>query len=135
MTTAEQAFADRLGITAGQTVREIGWDEDSDDRLRAAVEEWTGTALTDKDSEDVSDAVLLWWREEDGDLCDALMDARACLSGDGFIWLLTPKTGRGGHVDPADIAESATSAGLDRRPPVNLTPDWSGTRLDLPRAP
>lgn len=134
MTTVEQALADQLGLMAGQVVRELGWDEDSDDRLRAAVEEWTGNGLVEQDYEDVADLGLLWWREPDGDLVDGLMDALSGLAADGFIWLLTPRTGLSGHVEPAHIAESAASAGLARRRPVNLTPDWTGTRLDPHRA-
>lgn len=133
MSTAERNLADRLEITAGQVVREIGWDEDCDDRLRAAVEEWTGNGLVEQDYEDVADLAVLWWREQDGDLVDGLMDARSGLTADGFIWLLTPGTGCNGHVEPADIAESTAYAGFDRQPPVTLTPDWSGTRLDLRR--
>ncbi|MGW4226621.1 DUF3052 domain-containing protein [Streptomyces bauhiniae] len=135
MTTVEQTLADRLGLTAGQVVRELGWDEDSDDRLRAAVEEWTGNGLVEQDYEEAADLALLWWREQDGDLVDGLMDALHGLTPDAFIWLLTPRTGLNGHVEPADIAESAASTGLDRRPPVDLTPDWTGTRLDQRRAP
>ncbi|WP_405555883.1 DUF3052 domain-containing protein [Streptomyces sp. NBC_01171] len=133
MTTAERVLADRLEITAGQVVREIGWDEDCDDRLRAAVEEWTGDALADAAGEDLADAVLLWWREKDGDLFDALTDALTGLTSGGPIWLLTPHLGRDGYVEPAEIAESATAAGLSRVP-LDVAGSWSGTRLELRRS-
>jgi hypothetical protein len=42
----------------------------------------------------VVDAVVLWWRDEDGDLVDGLVDALTDLVGGGAIWLLTPKVGR-----------------------------------------
>ena len=58
------------------------------------------------------DVVLLWWRDEDGDLVDGLMDALTDLTGTGYIWLMTPKVGRGGYVDAADLAEAAVTAGL-----------------------
>ncbi|MEV8042289.1 DUF3052 domain-containing protein [Streptomyces griseoluteus] len=132
MSTAERILADRLEITAGQVVREIGWDEDCDDRLRAAVEEWTGDALAGAGGEDPADAVLLWWREKDGDLFDALTDALTGLTSGGPIWLLTPHPGRDGHVEPAEIAESATAAGLSRTP-LDVAVSWAGTRLDLLR--
>ncbi|MEV7198933.1 DUF3052 domain-containing protein [Streptomyces griseoluteus] len=132
MSTAERILADRLEITAGQVVREIGWDEDCDDRLRAAVEEWTGDALADAGGEDPADAVLLWWREKDGDLFDALTDALTGLTDGGPIWLLTPHPGRDGHVEPAEIAESATAAGLSRTP-LDVAVSWAGTRLDTRR--
>ncbi|MFF9395831.1 DUF3052 domain-containing protein [Streptomyces griseoluteus] len=132
MSTAERILADRLEITAGQVVREIGWDEDCDDRLRAAVEEWTGDALAGAGGEDPADAVLLWWREQDGDLFDALTDALTGLTTGGPIWLLTPHPGRDGYVEPAEIAESATAAGLSRTP-LDVAVSWAGTRLDLLR--
>ena len=34
--------AERLGIEPGMVVQEIGWDEDVDDDLRAAIEEQIG---------------------------------------------------------------------------------------------
>ena len=47
-----------------------------------------------------------------------------------IIWVLTPKTGKPGHVLPAEIAESAPTAGLMQTSSANLgTPgapaDWS----------
>ena len=67
--------------------------------------------MVDGDYGNVVDAVLLWWRDEDGDLVDGLVDALTDLVGGGAIWLLTPKVGRPNAVDPADIAEAAPIAG------------------------
>ncbi len=72
-----QNYAQKLGITHGLVVQELGWDEDVDDDLRADVEEAIGGELVDEDSDEVIDVVLLWWRDGDGDLVDALMDAIA----------------------------------------------------------
>ena len=72
--------------------------------------------------------VLLWWRDGDGDLVDRLMDAIAPLGEDGVIWVLTPKTGKPGHVQPAEIAESAPTAGLMQTSSANLG-GWTGSRL------
>lgn len=102
-----QNFAQKLGITHGLVVQELGWDEDTNDDLRADVEETIGTELLDEDSDEVIDVVLLWWRDGDGDLVDELMEAIGPLADDGFIWVLTPKTGQPGHVDPSEIAEAA----------------------------
>ncbi len=126
--------AARLGLQAGQIVQEIGWDEDCDDDLRIAVEAATGTTLVDDDVEDVVDVVLLWWRDEDGDLVDALMDALTSLGSGGVIWVLTPKAGRPGHVEPSDIGEAAPTAGLSATSSVAAARDWSGTRLVAPKA-
>ena len=124
----------RLGLQAGQIVQEIGWDEDCDEDLRIAVEAATGTTLVDDDVEDVVDVVLLWWRDEDGDLVDALMDALTSLGSGGVIWVLTPKAGRAGHVEPSDIGEAAPTAGLSATSSVAAARDWSGTRLVAPKS-
>ncbi|MEI7546246.1 MAG: DUF3052 family protein, partial [Mycobacteriaceae bacterium] len=58
-----RSSAQRLGIQHDQIVQELGWDEDSDDDLRADVEEACGSELLDEDADEVIDVVLLWWRE------------------------------------------------------------------------
>jgi hypothetical protein len=126
--------AERLGVEAGMVVQEIGWDIDVDDDLRASVEERTGGELLDEEADEVIDVVLLWWRDGDGDLVDdALVDATTPLAEDGAIWLLTPKTGREGHVEPSDIAEAAATAGLSQTSNISVGADWGGTRLVLPK--
>jgi hypothetical protein len=126
--------ADKLGIEPGQVVGELGWDEDVDDDVRAAVEERCGSELLDEDADEVLDVILLWWRENDGDLVDQLMDATGPLAEDGVIWVLTPKTGRPGHVEPSDIAEAVPTAGLAQTSNISLGPDWTGTRLVSPKS-
>ncbi|WP_245650750.1 DUF3052 domain-containing protein [Nocardia harenae] len=125
--------ADRLGFAAGQVVLEIGYDEDVDDALRAAIEAKTGSELVDEDYEDDADAVVLWYRDDDGDLTDLLVDAIGFLAGAGTLWLFTPKTGRAGYVEPSDIADAAMTAGLARTSSATVAPDWSGTRLVSPK--
>ena len=132
---AGRGVAEKLGITQGMVVQELGWDEDVDDNLRAAVEELCdGNELLDEDADDVVDAVLLWWRDDDGDLVDALVDAVTPLADSGVIWVLTPKTGRPGHVEPSDIAEAAQTAGLAQTSNISVGEGWSGARLVAPRA-
>jgi hypothetical protein len=125
--------AERLGIEPGMVVQEIGWDEDVDDDVRVAVEEQSGGDLLDEDADEVVNVVLLWWREDDGDLVDALVDATGPLAEDGVIWVLTPKTGREGHVEPSEIAEAVPTAGLSQTSNVNVGADWSGSRLVWPK--
>lgn len=129
----ERSLAERLGFKPGQVVQELGWDEDVDEELRASIETVTGNELLDEDYEDVVDVVLLWWREDDGDLVDGLVDALTSLAGGGHIWLLTPKAGREGHVEPSDIGEAAPTAGLSQTSSVSAAADWSGTRLVAPK--
>ncbi|WP_436495529.1 DUF3052 domain-containing protein [Actinokineospora sp. HUAS TT18] len=132
--TGNAGVADKLGIEEGTVVQEIGWDEDVDDDVRAAIEERVGSDLLDEDADEVVDVVLLWWREEDGDLVDALMDAIGPLADNGVIWVLTPKTGRDGHVEPSDIAEAVPTAGLAQTSSVSVGNDWVGTRLVSPKS-
>ncbi len=138
MVAAEDAgksdLADRLGIEPDTVVQELGWARDVDGELRAAVERRTGSELLDEGADEVIDVVLLWWREEDGDLVDALVDAVAPLAEDGAIWVLTPKTGRDGHVEPAEIAEAVPTAGLTQTSGLSVGRDWTATRLAPPRS-
>jgi DUF3052 family protein len=126
--------AARLGIKPGMVVQELGWDEDVDEDLRDSVVELSGGEMVDEDSDEVADVVLLWWREDDGDLTDALVDARGPLADDGVVWLLTPKAGRDGHVEPSDITEAAQIAGLSQTSSISAAQDWSGGRLVTPQA-
>jgi hypothetical protein len=126
--------ASRLGIAAGQVVQELGYDEDCDEELRASVAQTAGSSLVDEDYDDVVDTVLLWWRDDDGDLVDALVDALVSLGDGGVVWLLTPKAGREGHVEPSDIGDAAPTAGLHQTSSISAAPDWSGTRLVTRRA-
>jgi Protein of unknown function (DUF3052) len=130
----ERSLAARLGLSSGQIVQEIGYDDDCDDALRDSVAAVTGSELVDEEYDDVVDAVLLWWRDGDGDLVDALVDALTTLADGGTIWLLTPKAGRDGHVEPSDIGEAAPTAGLAQTSTVSAAPDWSGTRLVTPKS-
>ncbi|GAA1891488.1 MAG: DUF3052 domain-containing protein [Williamsia herbipolensis] len=133
MVAAHGNRAEALGFSSGMVVQELGWDEDTDDDLRADIEELIGGDLLDEDSDEVMDVVILWWRESDGDLVDALMDAIGPLADDGYVWVFSPKTGTDGYVDPAEIAEAAPTAGLTQTSAMNLG-DWSGSRLVQPKA-
>lgn len=129
-----QNYAQKLGIAHGMVVQELGWDEDTSDDLRSSIEDEVGSELLDEDTDEVIDVVLLWWRDGDGDLVDELMDAISPLAEDGVVWVLTPKTGQPGHVDPSEIAESAPTAGLTSTTPVTLG-TWTATKLMQPKTP
>jgi hypothetical protein len=136
-TTVDQAggrgLAERLGIEPGMVVQELGYDEDVDHELRDAIVERSGSEMVDEDADDVVDVVLLWWREDDGDLVDALVDALHPLADSGVIWLLSPKSGREGHVPPSDVSEAAPTAGLAQTSSISAARDWSGARLVTPK--
>ena len=103
--------AGRLGLEPGITVQEINYDTDVDEGLRLAVEEIIGGETVDEDYDDVVDVVLMWWREEDGDLADGLLDAIGPLADHGVVWLLTPKPGVEGHIEAEDISVSRVFSG------------------------
>ncbi len=131
--TATQTGGDRLGLKRGMVVQELGWDEDVDDDLRVEIEDAIDADMVDGDYGNVVDAVVLWWRDDDGDLVDALVDSLTDLVGGGVIWLLTPKVGRPGAVDPADVAEAAPIAGLSTTSTAAICNDWTATRLVAPK--
>ena len=133
-TSSTGSPASRLGFTAGTVVQELGWDNDTDDALRVSVEDAIDAEMVDGDYGNVVDAVVLWWRRDDGDLADGLVDALTDLVGGGAIWLLTPKVGRPGAVDPSDIAEAAPIAGLSQTTTAPVSKDWAATRLVAPKS-
>jgi hypothetical protein len=130
----QHGLAEKLGIGPGSVVQEIGYDDDCDQELREVITSRSGQELVDEDYDDVVDVVMLWWREGDGDLVDALVDALAPLADHGVIWLLTPKAGRPGHVEPSDVSEAAPTAGLQQTSSISAGRDWNGARLVAPRA-
>ncbi|MDR1710610.1 MAG: DUF3052 domain-containing protein [Propionibacteriaceae bacterium] len=121
-----------MGFAPGQLVQELGWDEDADEELRSAIMEEIGEDLIFEAVEAV-DAVLLWWRDDDGDLADGLVDALTDLSDKGHIWLLTPKIGHDGYVDASDISEAALTAGLALANPASCSKGWSAHKLVRPK--
>lgn len=131
---AARALAGKLGIRPGQTIQQLGWDDDCDAALTEAVTAVAGSAPVAADHQDVVDVVLLWYRDDDEDLVDTLVDAIGPLADLGVVWLLTPKMGRPGHVESSDIADAAPTAGLSATSTVSASRDWQGTRLVAPRA-
>ncbi len=125
--------AAKLGFKPDTVIQELGWDEDVDEELRSDIEKETGSALVDADFGDVVDGVLLWWRDGDGDLVDGLVDCLQDLVENGGIWLLTPKVGRPGYVENADISEAAPVAGLATTTTLSASSDWAATRLSTPK--
>ncbi|HEX2177279.1 MAG TPA: DUF3052 domain-containing protein [Nocardioidaceae bacterium] len=131
---AQKGVGSRLGVKPDMVIQELGWDDDVDEELRVAIENLTGNQLVDDEHGDVVDGVLLWWREDDGDLVDGLVDALTDLVDGGAIYLLTPKVGRTGHVDPADIADAAPTAGLATTSSLAIGKAWSATKLVAPKS-
>ena len=118
-----------MGFEPGELVLEIGRGADSDQSLRTAISAITGTALIEDETNEVVDEVIIWWREGDGELEDELVDALTYLSESGSIWILTPKAGRAGHVEPSDIQDAAPNVGLSQTSTLSVAQDWSATRL------
>ncbi len=126
---AGPGVAERMGLKPSMLVMEIGYDDDVDLGLRGGIEAYTGERLLDEGTDEVVDCVLVWFRDEDGDLVDLLVDAVGPLTDDGTIWLLTPKRGRGGYVEPSDISDAAAVAGLSQTSITTVSGEWSGVRL------
>lgn len=118
-----------MGFEKGQLVLEVGHGPDSDENLRKQIIELIGEPLIENSTSEVVDAVLIWFREDDGDLTDELVDALTFLSETGPIWVLTPKVGREGHVEPSDIQDAANTAGLSQTSTIAVAPNWSATKI------
>jgi hypothetical protein len=128
-----RSLADRLGIEPAMVVMEVGFDDDVDEDLRDLLLERVGE-FVDEDTDEVVDCVMMWWRDGDGDLVDTLIQVLSPLADNGVVWLLTPKAGRDGHVEPSEITESAPTAGLQQTSTLSVGKDWAGARLVAPRA-
>lgn len=124
--------AAKLGFVSGNVIQELGWDDDVDDEFRSAIETTVGSELVDGEYGDVVDGVVLWWRADDGDLTDGIVDALTDLDGAGNVWLLTPKFGRPGHLSGPDIGEAADIAGVSVSTTSALA-NWSVTKLTTQR--
>lgn len=122
----------RLGLAPDAVVQVLGWQDDGDTELLSAVENRVAEVIM-TEAEDVVDAVLLWWRDDDGDLADGLLDAVAMLHAEGTIWLLTPRFGRPGYMAGADVSEAVHVAGLQSTSSFGVGPGWQAARLSGPR--
>lgn len=129
---AEGSGDNKLGLISGQVVQELGWDEDADQDVRIMVEDAIDGELFEEVME-AAEVVLMWWRDSDGDLADGLVDALTDLAEDGYVWLLTPKVGREGFVDPTEVNEAAVSAGLSVTIGVAVSSDWAANKLVRPK--
>lgn len=119
----------RLGFESGFLVLEVGHGSDCDENLRQEIISLTGTQFLTGQVHEVVDAVIIWWRDGDGDLVDEFVDSLTYLAETGQVWVFTPKVGRPGHVEPSDIQDAAPTAGLNQTSTLSIAPDWSATRL------
>ncbi|MDY3126754.1 MAG: DUF3052 domain-containing protein [Corynebacterium sp.] len=117
-----------MGITSGMVALESGWDEDCEAAISESIEEVLGEDFLEEETDELVDVVVLWWRDNDGDLVDGLVDSLRPLGEGGRVWLLTPGAGNAGTVDPGEISESAQLAGLVQTKAERLG-DWQGSCL------
>ena len=61
------------------------------------------------------------------------MDALTDLTTRGQIWLMTPRVGRDGYVDAADLAEAALTAGLALANTASVSKQWQAHKLVRPK--
>ena len=121
-------YADLMELREGSIIQELGWDEDADSSISEAIEDALGQPLLDEDADELCDVILLWFRPDDGDLVDSLVDAGRNLSDGGRIWLLTPSATAPNAVNPGEISESAQLAGFVQTK-ANRFGDWQGACL------
>ena len=122
-------LASRMGIQPGFLVLQRGFGADCDSSISEEIANVCGSALLGENSQEVVDAVITWFREGDEDLVDELVDCLTYLTESGAIWLLTPKVGRDGHVEPSDIQDAAPTAGLSLTSTFQASKDWIATKL------
>lgn len=132
--TEYAALIAKLNIVNEMAIQELGYDDDCDGDLVDAIAAAAGTQVLGDDTDEVVDLVVLWWRDEDGDLVDGLVDALSPLADNGVVFLLTPKPGRDGHLEPSDIEDAARTAGLQPTSTMSASRNWQGTRLVAPKA-
>lgn len=123
----------RLGLRDDAVVLVVGWEDDGDEELLDSVSAHTAEVLMG-DADDVVDAVLVWWRDDDGDLADGLLDALSMLDDNGLVWLLTPRPGRTGHMSAAEVKEAVQVAGLQITSSISVGADWQAARLTAPKS-
>ena len=118
-----------MGIEKGHLILEVGHGSDCDEDIRSAIVKVSGNEMLSGKINEVVDAVIIWWREEDGDLIDELVDGLTYLVEGGPIWLMTPKVGRTGHVEPSDIQDAAPTAGLSVTSTFPIGTNWGTTQI------
>jgi hypothetical protein len=126
---SQTGTAERLGLKPGMIVMESGYDDDVDEDLRADILSCVGEEMVGEDTDEVVDVVLLWYRDGDGDLVDIVVDSISPLADDGYIWLLTPRRGRDNYVEPSDVSEAASIAGLSQTSITTIGNEWTAARL------
>jgi hypothetical protein len=119
----------KLGFKPGQIVIEFGYDDDVDEDFRELIEDTIGQPMEDEDYDGVVDAVVLWWRDGDGDLTDDLVDSLTTVEEGGFIALLTPGKGRVDRVEAHDVQEACSTSGLTASGAVTVGDEWMAQRL------
>lgn len=132
--TAGAHPAAKIGFSADDVVMEIGWDDDVEESWRDAIAEIVGSEIEDEDYDGSVDSVLLWFRDGDGDLGDALVDMVGVLDAGGFVVLLTPKASAE-EVDASDIDEAAVTSGLHPAGTFTASEHWRAHKLVAPKAP
>lgn len=121
--------ASRLGLTVGDIVGEFGFDDDVDENLRNSFESIIGSPLAPHDADEAFHAALVWWRADDGDLTDELVDVTTSLEDEGVVLLATPRPGREGYIDAAEIGDAAKTAGFGQPSSAHPAGDWVTVKL------
>ena len=124
----------RLGLAPDALVQIVGWDDDCDEDCLAELEDLVSEVVMGDEAENVVDGLLVWWREEDGDLADGLLDALSMLADDGVVWLFTPRPGRTGHMPSSEVKEAVQVAGHQVTSTIGAGSDWQAARITAPKS-
>ncbi|MDV6245184.1 DUF3052 family protein (plasmid) [Rhodococcus opacus] len=130
--------AQELSLGFGMVVQEIGGGVDVDEEFRRIASEVVGTRPVGENDRGRVDVVPLWWRTGDGNLVGALRGVMTILPAGRFLWLLTPKRDRPGHVPPGEIDEEADHIGfhgVTAAAPGRGAPDCLADIPAVPAAP
>ena len=118
-----------LGLSLDNVVQEFGYDDDVDFDLRDEIEDLISAEMEDEDYRGAADAVLVWWRSDDGDvddLSDYLVDCAASLAGGaGNIWLCVPSAKQELYVPASGVNDAAKVAGQTVTTTIGLPSKWT----------
>lgn len=128
----DSAVVSQLGLMKDMAVEELGWDTDVDEDFRQSVMDLIDSDMVEE-SNGAVDVVILWLRKDDGDVMDLLIDALTDLGPAGYLWVMTPKIGRLGHVGHSDLSEGVLAAGLTLTNSIPVSQDWAAHKVVRPK--
>ena len=91
-----------------------------DPKVRGLLDRLFAEAARDNEREAIGLTETSYATATSKEQADALVDATTMIDAGAPIWLMTPKTGREGYVEPSEIGEAASTAGLAQTSSVSF---------------